>query len=102
MFGKVSKNCYGIFLVGWLNEAGEVWVTSFPGPFARACIRLLDAVALSPKRISSYFAISDQVANRVDYFPAKISIQVLYHPTALNFQSFLDVTLYWVASVSHD
>ena len=57
-----------ISLVGRLSEAGEVWATSFPGPFARACIRLLDAVALSPKRISSYFAISDQVANRVDYF----------------------------------
>ena len=81
-----------ISLVGRLSEAGEVWVTSFPGPFARACIRLLDAVALSPKRISSYFAISDQVANRLDYFPEKISIQVLYHPTALNFQSFFDVT----------
>ena len=80
-----------ISLVASLSEAGEVWVTLFPGPFARACIRLLDAVALSPKRISSFFAISDHVANRVDYFPEKTSIQVLYHPTALNFQSFHDV-----------
>jgi hypothetical protein len=45
-----------------------------------------------PMTQSYYFAISDQVANRIDYFPEKISIQVLYHPTALNFQSFFDVT----------
>lgn len=53
----------------------------FPGPFARACIRLFDAVALSTRAVRRYAAISQTVAARTDYFPADARVQVIHHPT---------------------
>jgi len=56
---------------------------AFPGPLARACVRLLDAVSLAPQRVQAFWAISQTVARRPDYFPAGVTVRVQHHPTAL-------------------
>ena len=56
----------------------------FPGPLTRKVIHFLDAVALSPESIKRYFAISNNVAGRVDYFPASCRPEVIYHPSDLS------------------
>jgi glycosyltransferase involved in cell wall biosynthesis len=56
----------------------------FPGPFARQVIHLLDDIALSPRKISRYAAISKTVAGRADYFPKGIRAYVAYPPPRLN------------------
>lgn len=60
---------------------------AFPGPFARAVVRLLDAVALEPPRVQRYLAISHTVAGREGYFPQGVKVRVAHHP------SFTPVTL---------
>ena len=72
-----------IGLLKALQVDGEHWAAAYPGPFARACVRLLDAVALAPSRIRSYQAISQTVAERADYFPPGVQVHVRHHPTAL-------------------
>ena len=72
-----------IGLLKALQVDGEHWAEAYPGPFARACVRLLDAVALAPSRIRSYQAISQTVAERADYFPPGVQVHVRHHPTAL-------------------
>ena len=78
-------------LAGWLVQLlqslehhGQAWALQFPGRLARACVRLLDAVALAPSRIRSYAAISRTVARREDYFPSGADVQVHHHPSALD------------------
>jgi glycosyltransferase involved in cell wall biosynthesis len=61
--------------------ASPVW--SFPGPVSRAAIRLLDAIAMRPDKIAHYAAISQVVANREGYFPARVDVAVHHHPTNL-------------------
>ena len=56
----------------------------FPGPLTRKIIHFLDAVALNPESIKRYFAISNNVAGRVDYFPASCRPEVIYHPSDLS------------------
>ena len=68
---------------------------AFPGPFARACVRLLDALALSPKRIAGYSAISRTVAMRQDYFPEGVEVGVQHHP------SFTAIDMHCEASQPH-
>ena len=53
---------------------------AFPGPFSRAVIHFLDAVALSAERISRYGAISGTIAKRKDYFPDGVQVDVLFPP----------------------
>lgn len=55
----------------------------FPGPLTRAVIRFLDAIALNPRYIRSYSAISKTVAEREGYFPKDVPVRVLHHPTSL-------------------
>ena len=56
---------------------------AFPGPLTRAIIHHLDAIALSPNAIRRYAAISRNVTQRADYFPAGVPIQVIHHPSDL-------------------
>ncbi|MBS1187382.1 MAG: group 1 glycosyl transferase [Burkholderiaceae bacterium] len=59
----------------------ELW--AFPGPFSRACVHLLDRIALQPGRIERYAAISNTVAQRKDYFPEGVTVDAFHHPTQL-------------------
>jgi glycosyltransferase involved in cell wall biosynthesis len=54
---------------------------SFPHPFIRKIVRYMDDFALSVKNIRRYYAISDLVKNRKDYFPIDSYVKVLYPPT---------------------
>ncbi len=55
----------------------------FPGPLTRAVVRFVDSIALSPRYIRSYSAISETVANREGYFPKDVPVRVIHHPTSL-------------------
>ncbi|WP_227367878.1 glycosyltransferase family 4 protein [Halomonas sp. M20] len=55
----------------------------FPGPLTRAIVHHLDAIALTPKAISRYAAISRNVTRRADYFPEGVPIQIIHHPSDL-------------------
>ena len=59
-------------------------LAAFPGPFARACVRLFDAISFSGKKISSFFAISGGVRNREDYFPSSAIVRIYHHPSSLS------------------
>lgn len=52
----------------------------FPGPVARALVRWLDDVALSPAEVRRHFALSNTVAQRPGYFPADVRPRVLHLP----------------------
>jgi len=58
-------------------------LATFPGSFARACVRLFDAISFSGERVSSFFAISGGVRNREDYFPSSAMVRVRHHPSSL-------------------
>ena len=47
-----------------------------PGPLIRRVVRWLDDVALSPRAIRRFVAISRVVAERPDYFPAGVPVDV--------------------------
>jgi glycosyltransferase involved in cell wall biosynthesis len=57
---------------------------AFPGPFARSVVHFMDSLALHPDRIERYAAISHEVKNRADYFPAGAHVDVIHHPTSLS------------------
>ena len=54
---------------------------NFPGPLTRAIIHKLDRLAVN--NISSYNAISKNVANRKGYFPQNKRVSIIYHPSTL-------------------
>jgi glycosyltransferase involved in cell wall biosynthesis len=56
---------------------------AFPGPFARAIVHWLDAIALTPPRARAHFAISATVVARPEYFPRGLRPRVLPLPTEL-------------------
>lgn len=56
----------------------------YPGSLAREIVHFLDGVGLEPGAIAKYAAISRTVANRVNYFPVGISVNVIYPPSNLN------------------
>lgn len=53
----------------------------FPGPFIRRIIRYMDNYGLSRHR--NFFAISNTVKNRTDYFPSNTEVHVVYPPSKL-------------------
>jgi Glycosyltransferase len=55
----------------------------FPGPFIRAIIHFFDEYALAPNQIKNYFAISENVKLRKDYFPHDAKVGVIYHPSKI-------------------
>lgn len=67
-------------------QQGATWVaelTALPGPLVRALVHKLDGIALAPESIRSYLAISQVVAQRKDYFPVGVPVEVLPHPSNL-------------------
>ncbi|GAA5172971.1 glycosyltransferase family 4 protein [Modicisalibacter zincidurans] len=66
-----------------LPEAARDGLFAFPGPLTRAIVHHLDAIALAPRAIRRYAAISRNVTRRADYFPRGVPIQVIHHPSDL-------------------
>lgn len=56
---------------------------AFPGPLARTLVHAMDGVALRPEAIYRYLAISQTVAERADYFPVGVPVQVVRPPSDL-------------------
>ncbi len=56
---------------------------AFPGSLSRAVIHWLDRIALAPGEIAAYYAISRTVARRPGYFPPRMPVTVVYHPSPL-------------------
>lgn len=56
----------------------------FPGPFAREVVHCLDNIALSPRAIERYTAISKNLTTRKNYFPAGADVSVIYPPSSLD------------------
>ncbi len=59
---------------------------AFPGPLTRAIIHYLDGIALAPGAIRTYFAISNNVTKRENYFPVNAKVQVIHTPLPLSFK----------------
>ncbi|MDM7322068.1 MAG: glycosyltransferase family 4 protein [Gammaproteobacteria bacterium] len=60
---------------------------ALPGPLLREIVHTLDGIALAPRQIRAYYAISATVARRKDYFPPNVEITILPHPSDLDFIS---------------
>lgn len=58
-------------------------INALPGPFLRRVVHQLDRIALSPRQIRRHFAIARTVAERADYFPPGVAVDVIHHPTSL-------------------
>lgn len=54
---------------------------ALPGVLIRKLVHWFDDLALSPAEIRRYYAISDNVRGRRDYFPAAASVKVVHHPS---------------------
>lgn len=67
----------------WLPASLREGLFAFPGPLSRAVIHHLDAIALAPKAVARYAAISRNVTRRDNYFPRGVPIQVIHHPSDL-------------------
>lgn len=52
----------------------------FPGPLIRKIIHYLDDFAFRETRLNTYFAISDTVRKRENYFPSGSKVKVVYLP----------------------
>lgn len=55
----------------------------FPGAFIRALVRYMDHFGMSQKGMKSYFAISETVRRRKDYFPEGVKVTAIYPPIGL-------------------
>lgn len=71
-------------LLHWSGQPALAEHFSFPGPLTRAVIHYLDGIALAPAAIQRYCAISHNVAQRPDYFPAGVDVGVIHHPSDLS------------------
>lgn len=56
---------------------------NFPGPFIRVLVHYMDHFGMSQKGMKSYYAISETVKRRKDYFPEGVSVTVVYPPISL-------------------
>ena len=56
---------------------------AFPGPFIRELIHYMDNFGLSQKGVRNFYAISDTVKKRTDYFPKNARVEVVYPPSKL-------------------
>jgi len=66
------------------DEDGEAKTAFyFPGPLSRYVVHFLDNLALAPSRISRFAAISNTVAQRIDYFPPGVDVIVAHPPSNL-------------------
>lgn len=67
----------------WLALHPDDHGFDLPGPLLRALVHQLDRIALAKGQIRRYLAISRTVAERADYFPSGVPVEVLHHPTNL-------------------
>lgn len=56
--------------------------TSFPGPLIRKIVHYMDNYALDTSRVRRYCTQSKTVANRADYFPKGVKVNIVYPPPA--------------------
>lgn len=56
---------------------------AFPGPLIRDIVHFLDGIGLACSSIHRYGAVSANVANRRQYFPEGVPVDVIHHPPAL-------------------
>ncbi len=63
------------------KEHAEHPVFAFPGTLIRRVIHFLDGVGMAPKRVGRHLAISQTVADRADYFPDNVDVDVRYPPS---------------------
>ena len=81
------RGAYDEFFERWHNALAALGPDhpdfAFPSPFARLAVRWLDHIALDPEHVERYVALSRTVANRPDYFPARIAPAVAHLPGAL-------------------
>lgn len=66
-----------------LPPATREAIEALPGPFLRRVVHQFDRIALSPREIRRHFAIARTVAERADYFPPDVAVDVIHHPTSL-------------------
>ena len=55
----------------------------FPGPFIRKIIHYMDNYGMSQNGVKQFYAISETVKARREYFPDHADVSVIYHPSAL-------------------
>lgn len=81
------RGAYDEFFERWHNALAALGPQhpdfAFPSPFARLAVRWLDRIALDPEHVERYVALSRTVADRPDYFPARIAPAVAHLPGAL-------------------
>ncbi|QFZ91669.2 glycosyltransferase family 4 protein [Synechococcus elongatus] len=65
------------------REPRDSHLLSYPGQLIRKVIHFCDQAALDPQEIYSYAAISKNVAQRINYFPAGVTPKILYPPSNL-------------------
>lgn len=65
------------------KEPSNSKLLDFPGQLIRQIIYFCDRVALSPAEIAGYAAISQNVAQRKNYFPDSVQPKVIHHPSDL-------------------
>lgn len=65
------------------NSAGaeETPYFAFPGPLIRKLVHYMDDFAFRETQLETYYAISDTVRKRKDYFPAGSKVEVVYLPS---------------------
>lgn len=56
---------------------------NLPGPLLAAVVHFMDRIALSPKNIRGFYALSRTVAEREGYFPEGVDVGVLHLPPGL-------------------
>ena len=56
---------------------------ALPSPFLRRVVHFMDNKALSHRRIRKFYAISENVKNRTEYFPEGAEVTVIYPPSSL-------------------
>lgn len=81
--GDLTVDTVASALQAAMQRAPDSSLWAFPGPFSRAVVHLLDAIAMQPGHIAHYGAIAETVACRQDYFPAGARVSVHHHPTGL-------------------
>lgn len=59
-------------------------IFTFPGPIIRKIIHFFDRWALSYENTREYYAISENVKRRVDYFPPSAKVNVVYPPSKID------------------
>ena len=65
----------------YLNGETDSSYFAFPGPFIRLILMYLDNWGMSQNVDAQFFAISETVKNRTEYFPAGAEVKVVYPPS---------------------